>query len=275
MEIRHPANPEDLESYSTERMRREFLIQGLLVPGKIRQVYSHFDRMIVGGVCPQRPIPLGVSREMAVDFFLERREMGVINIGPPGSIRVDGAVHELDTDEGLYIGRGLKKVVFASRDRRNPARFYFVSGPAHQSHPTTKINAEITEATHLGSSREANDRTIRKYIHPQGVPSCQLVMGMTVLAPGSVWNSMPCHTHARRMEVYFYFRLPREGVVFHFMGEPEKTRHLVVRNEEAVISPSWSIHSGVGTSNYAFIWAMLGENQVFADMDPVAMGDLG
>lgn len=274
MEIRHPANPDDFESYSTERMRREFLVQNLITPGKLRQVYSHFDRMIVGGVCPQKSIALGASREMAVDFFLERREMGVVNIGPPGAIEVDGKVQELETDEGLYIGRGAKRVVFASGDRRKPARFFFLSGPAHRSYPTAKIGADSAETARLGSPQEANVRTIRKYIHPGGVPSCQLVMGMTVLAPGSVWNSMPCHTHARRMEVYFYFRLPRKAVLFHFMGRPAKTRHLVVRSEEAVISPSWSIHSGVGTSDYAFIWGMLGENQVFGDMDSVAMEDL-
>jgi 4-deoxy-L-threo-5-hexosulose-uronate ketol-isomerase len=274
MEIRNPVSPRDFEAYTTERTRREFLIQNLFLPGQIRLVYSHFDRMIAGGACPDQPLSLEGGKAMGTDFFLERREMGVINVGPKGMITVDGEKYPLDTREGLYIGMGKKEILFASVDSRKPSHFYFNSGPAHQSYPTQKIEMTKTETTQLGSPAEANVRTIHKYIHPGGVQSCQLVMGMTVLSPNSIWNSMPCHTHERRMEVYFYFDLPENAVLFHFMGEPDKTSHIVVRDEEAVISPSWSIHSGVGTSSYSFIWGMLGENQTFADMDGVAMKDL-
>ena len=274
MEIRNPGNPRDFEAFTTERTRGEFLIQNLFLPNQIRLVYSHFDRMIVGGVSPNQPLSLAGGKALGTDFFLERREMGVINVGPGGTITVDGEKYPLDTREGLYIGMGKKEILFASADSRKPSHFYFNSGPAHKSHPTQKIEMAKTETTQLGSPAEANVRTIHKYIHPGGVQSCQLVMGMTVLSPNSIWNSMPCHTHERRMEVYFYFGLPENAVLFHFMGEPDKTRHIVVRNEEAVISPSWSIHSGVGTSSYSFIWGMLGENQTFADMDAVAMKDL-
>ena len=274
METRHPTHPEDFEVYPTDRIRKEFLIQNLFTPGEIKLVYSFYDRMIVAGICPQKPISLSVSKEMAADFFLQRREMGVINVGPEGTVIVDGESTRLGTHEGLYIGMGAKEVIFSSNDPLKPAHFYANSGPAHRPYPTRKVEMKDAETTALGSPREANLRTLRKYIQPQGVQSCQLVMGMTVLEPGSVWNSMPCHTHARRMEVYFYFNLPPEAVLFHFMGEPDETRHIVVRNEEAVISPSWSIHSGVATSSYAFIWGMLGENQSFADMDAVAMKEL-
>lgn len=274
MEIRYPTHPKDFETYTTEKIRKEFLMQNLFVPGETRLVYSHFDRMIVGGVCPNQPMTLEVSKEMRAEFFLARREMGVINVGPQGFITVDGEKYTLITGEGVYIGMGAKEIIFASPDSRNPAHFYFNSGPAHKNYPTEKIEMGNLETTPLGSPQEANVRTIHKYIHPQGVKSCQLVMGMTRLAPGSVWNSMPCHTHERRMEVYFYCNLPPDAVLFHFMGEPDKTRHIVVRNEEAVISPSWSIHAGVGTTHYAFIWGMLGENQTFTDMDDVAMADL-
>jgi 4-deoxy-L-threo-5-hexosulose-uronate ketol-isomerase len=274
MEMKKAPHPEDFEACSAERIRKEFLIQQLFLPGKIRLVYSDCDRMIVGGVCPQEPIPLPAGKEFAADYFLQRREMGIINVGPRGGVRVDGESYILETNEGLYLGSGAKEIIFSSADPMEPARFYCNSGPAHVSHPNRKIERKNTESTRLGSIREANVRTIHKYIHPQGVPSCQLVMGMTVLEPGSVWNSMPCHTHARRMEVYFSFNLPPEAVLFHFLGVPDRTRHIVIRNEEAVISPSWSIHSGVGTSSYSFIWGMLGENQTFSDMDAVAMEDL-
>ena len=187
---------------------------------------------------------------------------------------MDGTEYRLVQNEGLYVGMGSKEVLFASVDPHNPARFYLASGPAHKRYPTGKIETAATEATTLGSAADANVRTLRKYIHPAGVKSCQLVMGMTALESGSVWNTMPTHTHERRMEVYFYFDLPQDGAVFHMMGQPDETRHIIVRNQEAVISPSWSIHSGVGTTSYTFIWAMLGENQTFTDMDAVAMEDL-
>jgi 4-deoxy-L-threo-5-hexosulose-uronate ketol-isomerase len=274
MEIRNPAHPQDFKSYTTEKIRQEFLIQRLFTPGEVRLVYSHFDRMIVGGICPDHPLGLEAGKEIGADFFLERREMGVVNVGPKGTVAVDGESYVLDTKDGLYVGMGSKEVRFSSEDPLHPARFYLNSSPAHQRYPTMKIGLGDTEKVHLGSPGESNVRTINKFIHPNGVKSCQLVMGMTLLESGSIWNSMPCHTHERRMEIYFYFNLQENAVVFHLMGEPEETRHIVVRNEEAVISPSWSIHSGVGTSNYTFIWGMIGENQTFTDMDGVAMGRL-
>jgi 4-deoxy-L-threo-5-hexosulose-uronate ketol-isomerase len=274
MEIRNPAHPQDFKSYTTEKIRQEFLIQRLFIQGEVRLTYSHFDRMIVGGVCPDRPLGLEAGKEIGADFFLERREMGIINVGPKGTVAVDGEKYVLDTKDGLYVGMGSKEVRFSSEDPLHPARFYLNSSPAHQRHPTMKVGLKDTEKVHLGSPGESNVRTINKFIHPNGVKSCQLVMGMTLLESGSIWNSMPCHTHERRMEIYFYFNLQDNAVVFHLMGEPEETRHIVVRNEEAVISPSWSIHSGVGTSNYTFIWGMIGENQTFTDMDGVAMGRL-
>jgi 4-deoxy-L-threo-5-hexosulose-uronate ketol-isomerase len=274
MEIRNAIHPKDINTYTTERIRQEFLIQDLFVPGEIKLVYSHFDRMIVGGVCPDKPIPLKASKEIRSDFFLERREMGIINIGPKGVVTVDGEEYSLDRTDGLYVSLGSKEIVLSSEDTGNPAHFYLLSGPAHKEYPITKIEKNNVETTSLGSAGESNIRTIYRYIHPDGVRSCQLVMGMTILEPNNVWNTIPCHTHERRMEVYFYFDLTDDAVVFHFMGEPGETRHIVVRDEEAVISPSWSIHSGVGTANYTFIWGMIGENQTFTDMDAVAMADL-
>ena len=274
IEIRNPVHPKDFKTYTTEKIRQEFLIQQLFVPGVVRLVYTHFDRMIAGGVCPDKPLTLEGGKEIGADFFLQRREMGVINVGPKGTITVDGKKYPLDTKDGLYVGMGAREIVFSSEDPRCPAHFYLNSCPAHASHPTVKIAIGDIEKVHLGSPQESNVRTINKYVHPLGVQSCQLVMGMTVLEPGSIWNSMPCHTHERRMEIYFYFNLPENSVVFHLMGEPEETRHVVIRNEEAVISPSWSLHSGAGTSNYTFIWGMIGENQTFTDMDAVPMARL-
>lgn len=274
MEIRNAINPKDLKTHPTDRMREEFLIQNLFAPGATKLVYSHVDRIIVAGVCPVEPLALENFKEMGAAYFLERREMGIINIGPPGAVKVDGVAYNLATRDGLYIGKGTREIIFSSADPKNPAHFYFNSAPAHQTYPVQKIEISTAEPSRLGSLNESNQRTIYKYIHPQGVQSCQLVMGMTILEPGSVWNTMPCHTHDRRMEVYLYFNMEPEAVVFHLMGEPNETRHLVVRNEEAVISPSWSIHSGVGTRNYTFIWGMVGENQTFSDMDGVAMNTL-
>ncbi|MCX7842747.1 MAG: 5-dehydro-4-deoxy-D-glucuronate isomerase [Clostridia bacterium] len=274
MEIRYAVNPKDVKTYHTERLREEFLIDGLFVPGETKTVYSHVDRIITGSVCPVRPILLDVGKELKAQYFLERREMGIINIGSKGAVVVDGVRHDLDTRDGLYIGMGSKEIEFISEDPDNPSKFYFSSTPAHESLPIEKIEIRKSEPVKLGSQNEANQRTIYKYIHPQGVKSCQLVMGMTILEPGSVWNTMPCHTHDRRMEVYLYFDLPQDAVVFHYMGEPTETRHIVIRNEQAVISPSWSIHSGCGTTNYSFIWSMAGENQVFTDIDAVSMKEI-
>lgn len=274
MEIRYATHPKDVKHYDTAKLREEFLIDGLFKPGEVKLVYSHNDRMIAGSVCPLRPTLLTAGEELRAQYFLDRREMGVINIGGKGTVTVDGKVYELNCRDGLYIGMGSKEIVFSSNDSDEPAKFYINSAPAHHSYPTTKIDIAMAEPQRLGSQEECNARTIYKYIHPQGVKSCQLVMGMTILEPGSVWNTMPCHTHDRRMEVYLYFDIKPDAMVFHYMGEPTETRHIVVRNEQAVISPSWSIHSGGGTRNYTFIWGMVGENQVFSDMDAVSMNDI-
>lgn len=274
MEVRYGTHPEDVKSYDTDTLREEFLIDDLFVPGEIKMVYSHNDRMITGSACPVSPLALTAGEELRAQYFLERREMGIINIGCKGTVTVDGKGYELNTRDGLYIGMGSKEIIFASADSQNPAKFYFNSTPAHASYPTEKMDISKAEPARLGTQEECNRRTIYKYFHPQGVKSCQLVMGMTVLEPGSVWNSMPCHTHERRMEVYLYFDLPQDAVVFHYMGQPLETRHIVMRNEQAVISPSWSIHCGCGTKNYTFIWGMAGENQVFSDMDPVSMREI-
>jgi 4-deoxy-L-threo-5-hexosulose-uronate ketol-isomerase len=285
MEIRNATSPKDAKNYTTERLREEFLINDLFVPGEIKMVYSHIDRIITGSVVPTEPISLTPGEEIRADYFLERREMGIINIGGQGTIKVDGKEFTLDYKDGMYIGMGTKEVVFASQDSSNPAKYYINSAPAHTTYPTVLIKPEGTPDTdvviiqdankvELGSLDSSNHRTICKYILPGQVNSCQLVMGMTKLEPGSVWNTMPCHTHDRRMEVYLYFDMPEDALVMHFMGEPTETRHIVVRREEAVISPSWSIHSGCGTQAYTFIWGMVGENQAFDDMDHVAMDGL-
>ncbi|HBF36308.1 MAG TPA: 5-dehydro-4-deoxy-D-glucuronate isomerase [Firmicutes bacterium] len=274
MDVRNAANPKDVCNYGTDRLREDFLIQELFKPGVLKLVYSHIDRIITGGACPVSPLKLEGEKELKTAFFLERREMGIINVGPLGTVIADGKKYELNTRDGLYIGMGTKEITFTSSDPKNPAHFYFLSTPAHCTYPTQKIELGQTEANHLGSITDSNERTIHKYIHPNGVKSCQLVMGMTILEPNNVWNSMPCHTHERRMEVYFYFNLPQDAMIVHFMGQPQETRHVIMHNEEAIISPSWSIHAGVGTKNYTFIWGMAGENQTFNDQDAVAVKDL-
>ena len=274
MEIRYANHPQDVKLYDSERLREQFLIKELFVKDEIKLVYSHVDRMITGGAQPLRPLTLQASKEIGATYFLERRELGIINIGGSGTVTVNGEPFVLDSKEGLYIGMGVKEVIFASSDLQNPAKFYLNSAPAHKAYPTVKVGLDKARKLQLGSIAEANQRTINQYIHPDVLRSCQLVMGMTVLEQGSVWNTMPCHTHERRMEVYLYFNMTDNDLVFHYMGEPQETRHIVVRNEQAVISPSWSIHSGVGTRNYTFIWGMVGENQTFTDMDAVAMSSL-
>ena len=276
MEIRYAAHPHEVKSYDTSRLRQDFLMETLFAANELMLYYSHVDRYITGGVYPvTAPVKLEADRkDMGADTFLERREIGIINIGGTGKISVDGQTYILEPKDGLYIGLGAKDVSFESVDALHPAKFYLNSTPAHQTYPTVKISINEATPAHLGSIATSNERTIYKYIHPQGVQSCQLVMGLTMLKPNNMWNTMPCHTHNRRSEVYFYFDMPEDGVVFHLMGEPQETRHLVVRNEQALISPSWSIHSGVGTSNYTFIWGMAGENQIFDDMDMVSMKDL-
>ncbi len=281
MEIRTAASPKDVKHYTTDRLREEFLIQNLFVPGETKLVYSHVDRIIVGGIVPITPIPLKAGEELRANYFLERRELGIINIGGPGIVSIDGKEYDLETKDGMYVGMGSKDILFKSIDSENPAKFYLNSAPAHATYPTVLIKPEGAEAegivivkdsnkVHLGSLEESNDRVIVKYILPGQVESCQLVMGMTQLNPGSVWNTMPCHTHDRRMEVYLYFEMPEDAFVMHYMGEPTETRHIVMRNEDAVISPSWSIHAGSGSRAYTFIWGMVGENQEFTDMDGVS-----
>ncbi|WP_313559985.1 5-dehydro-4-deoxy-D-glucuronate isomerase [Ruminiclostridium cellobioparum] len=286
MEIRTAASPKDVKNYTTERLREEFLIQGLFRSDEIKLVYSHIDRIITGTATPvSGKLQLTAGEKLRADYFLQRRELGVINIGGKGDITIDGRTYEVDSRDGMYIGLGAKDISFASRDGSNPAKFYLNSTPAHKAYPTVLIKREgnagegvvIIKAENkveLGSLEESNHRVICKYILPGQVESCQLVMGMTSLKPGSVWNTMPCHTHDRRMEVYLYFDIPETAFVMHYMGEPAETRHIVVRNEEAVISPSWSIHAGAGSRAYTFIWGMAGENQAFNDMDAVAMKDL-
>lgn len=275
MEIRNAIHPEHAAMFDTEELREQFLIQNLFKPDEIKLVYSYFDRLIVGGVCPINPQNLVVDESIiGSPHLLDRRELGVINVGSPGAVTVDGKKYDMSPKDGLYIGRGAEKLEFASNDKSSPARFYFNCAPAHTNYPTSKVTFSEAAPIQLGEMAQSNKRTIRKYIHPDGVKSCQLVMGLTSLEPGCVWNTMPVHTHQRRMEAYFYFGLTDEQVVFHFMGEPSETRHIVVRNEESVLSPSWSIHSGTGTASYTFIWGMVGENQTFTDMDAVPMNEL-
>ena len=281
MEVRTAASPKDVRYYDTERLREEFLIPEVFVKDEITFVYSHVDRIITGGAMPVAgALKLDAADELRAEYFLERREMGVINIGGNGTVTIDGRVYKVAHREAMYIGMGSKDISFASDDAAKPAKFYINSTPAHKTYPTVLIKQEGNaeegvvivkneNKVHLGTLEESNVRTICKYILPGQVESCQLVMGMTHLEPGSVWNSMPCHTHDRRMEVYLYFEVPEDGFVMHYMGEPSQTRHIVMRNEQAVISPSWSIHCGCGSSNYTFIWGMAGENQVFGDMDAV------
>jgi 4-deoxy-L-threo-5-hexosulose-uronate ketol-isomerase len=261
--------------FGTEDLRAHFLVEALFLPGQTRMVYSYYDRLIVAGVVPLDTLQIDVDEKIiGASHLLERREMGIINIGGQGALVVDGAEYRMAPRDGLYVGMGARDIVFRSADAARPAKFYVNCAPAHATYPTTQVTFADAAPTHLGEMENSNKRTIRKYFHPEGVRSCQLVMGMTTLEPGCVWNTMPVHTHPRRMEAYLYFDMAADSVVFHFMGEPTETRHLVVRNEEVVLSPSWSIHSGSGTGSYTFIWGMVGENQTFTDMDGVAMADL-
>lgn len=274
-EIRYASSNRDAKNYDTKRLREEFHIGGLFKNDEVKLVYSHFDRIIAGSVCPvEKELKLEAGKEIGTDYFLERRELGMINIGGKGTVILDGQEYELESRDGLYVGMGVKEVIFKSSDRENSAKFYVNSAPAHTSYPIVKINIKDASPVHLGSEKELNKRTIYQYVHPNVCKSCQLLMGMTMLEEGSVWNTMPCHTHDRRMEVYFYFDMDEDAMVFHMMGEPHETRHIIMRNEEAVISPSWSIHSGVGTKKYTFIWGMIGENQTFTDMDHIDNRDL-
>ena len=275
MEIRYAVSPTDAKRYDTTQLRDAFLIEDLFQEGKIKMVYSHYDRMIVGGAVPKdQPLEPDDKETLKTDYFFERREAGFINIGGDAVITADGTSYELAKLDALYVGKGTKELKIESKDKANPARVYMCSAPAHAVIETRKISLDGATPNHLGSAETSNERTIYQYIHAGGLPSCQLMMGVTIFKPGSVWNTMPAHLHDRRMEAYLYFDMDDDARVFHFMGEPNETRHLVVKNEQAVLSPSWSIHSGAGTSSYTFIWAMAGENYTFTDMDPVKMEDL-
>ncbi len=266
--IRHAISPVEMNQFSTTALRDSFLIPSLFSPDAVLATYTHYDRVVVGGVMPVNTTVLLPSYDnLKTAYFLERRELGVINVGGAGAVTVDGTRHELTKLDGLYVGKGSQSVEFASDDAAEPARFFLMSAPAHAVHPTAKLTKEAANPTRLGSRETANERTIYKYIHGGGLASCQLVMGLTVLEPGSVWNTMPAHLHDRRMEAYCYFDLHADHRVFHLMGSPDETRHIVVANHQAIISPPWSIHSGCGTTNYSFIWGMAGENMDFADMD--------
>lgn len=275
MEVRSASNPKDVKNYTTERLREEFHISKLFTKDNIRMVYSHIDRIITAGIMPvYQELKLEAGKELAADYFLQRREMGCINIGGKGIVTIDGTDYELNPRDGIYIGMGNKDITFKCVDTENPPKFYVSSCPAHTSYPIVKIDITKAKKVPCGSVEECNKRVINQYIHPEVMQSCQLAMGLTQLEVGSNWNTMPCHTHDRRMEVYMYLDMGENDVVFHMMGESTETRHIIMHNEEAVISPSWSIHSGVGTKNYSFIWAMCGENQEFDDMDFIETKDL-
>ncbi|MGG7077790.1 5-dehydro-4-deoxy-D-glucuronate isomerase [Clostridium sardiniense] len=275
MNYRYANHPEDSKKYTTKDLRRHYLVEEIFVDDKIELTYSHVDRIIFGGIKPvYKELVLEAGKEMGVEYFLERRELGLINIGGAAIVTIDGVEYNLNKRDGLYVGKGNKEVKFKSVNPEDPAKLYVNSVPAHKEYKTVKIEIEKANPVRLGDPKSLNKRTIYQYVHPNVCESCQLLMGMTILEEGSAWNTMPCHTHERRMEVYFYFDMEEDTRVFHFMGEPDETRHLVVKSEQAIISPSWSIHSGVGTSDYTFIWGMCGENQTFDDMDAIRMDEL-
>lgn len=274
-DVRYACSPKEAKSMDTSLLRSEFLIDKVFVADEVNLTYTHFDRFIAGGVMPvSKPIVLETIDPLKSQYFLERREVGIINVGGSGSVYVDGEEFVLQFKEALYIGKDNKDIKFVSRDKSDPAKFYLNSAPAHLSYPTKKITKNEAEIVTLGSLETSNHRTINKLIVAGIVETCQLQMGMTELKTGSVWNTMPAHVHDRRMEVYYYFELPEEQAVCHFMGEPNETRHIWMNNEQAVISPPWSIHAGAATSNYTFIWGMAGENMDYGDMDACAIQDL-
>ena len=275
MEIRFQNSPLETSKMNTYELRSNFLIPELMQAGKMKLVYSHYDRMIVGGVVPTtNAIELPNEAELRANYFLERRELGIINVGGKGTVVADGVNYEIEKLECVYLGKGTQKVHFESKEASSPAQFYILSVPAHQTYPNTKMTKEQASPVNLGELATSNKRTIYKYIHNDGIQSCQLVMGLTTLEEGCVWNSVPPHTHTRRMEAYFYFDIHEAHRVMHFMGEPQETRHVVIGNNEAVLSAPWSMHFGVGTANYGFIWGMAGENKEFTDMDPVPIATI-
>ncbi|MET0636820.1 MAG: 5-dehydro-4-deoxy-D-glucuronate isomerase [Chitinophagaceae bacterium] len=275
MKTIHQVHPADFVEYNTQQIREKFLLDGLVVPGLIEAIYTHYDRMIIGAACPtNKPLKLESYDQLKSENFLDRREIGIINIGGTGAVTTDGTRHIVEKQDCLYIGKGVLDVKFETSDLNKPAKFIYFSCPAHQAYPTRLMKPTEALPAELGSLDNNNHRTINKYIHLDGIQSCQLVLGVTNFEKGSIWNTMPPHTHDRRMEAYFYFDLPENQRVIHFMGEPAETRHLFLENEQGVVSPGWSIHSGVATANYSFIWAMAGENMVFTDMDAVPVQSL-
>ncbi len=275
MQTRYAISPSEAKTFDTHKIRENFLIEKLFAPEELHFTYTHYDRVMVGGCQPvQTKVSLPTFDELKSSYFLERRELGIINVGGKGRIEADGKMYELAKLDCLYVGKGIEKVVFESDDAAAPALFYLLSSPAHESKPATLMTKMGASPVKIGSAATSNERTIYKYIHSNGVASCQLVMGLTVLEMGSVWNTMPAHVHDRRMEAYFYFDVPSDQRVFHLMGQPQETRHVVVANHQAVVSPPWSIHSGCGTASYSFIWGMAGENKDYADMDFVNLSEL-
>ncbi len=277
METRQAIHSAHAKTLDTPGLRREFLIPEVFRPGELTMTYSQIDRIVVGGVMPLAGpvgLPEGIGHTYGVEFFLQRREMGIVNIGGAARVVVDGETVSVGPTEALYIGMGARELAFSSVDPARPAKLYYNSAPAHRALPNRRLTLADAASVTLGDRRNGNRRTIHKFLIPEVVETCQLCMGMTSLEEGSLWNTMPSHTHDRRMEVYLYFNLDADAAVFHFMGQPQETRHIVVRNEQAVISPSWSIHSGVGTRAYSFIWGMAGENQTFDDMDPAPVAAL-
>jgi 4-deoxy-L-threo-5-hexosulose-uronate ketol-isomerase len=275
MEQRYHNSPKEVKGMNTAELREQFLIENVMVQGEIVFNYSHYDRIIVGGAVPTtKVIALENYPMLKAEFFLERRELGIINVGGAGSITVEGTSYDLDKKDCLYIAKGSKEVSFSSVSATDPALFYMLSAPAHHEYPTRLMKEAEATPVVLGSPETSNHRTIHKYIYLDGIQSCQLVMGLTTLSVGSVWNTMPSHTHDRRMEAYFYFDVADDQAIFHFMGQPQETRHLLIHNHQAILSPPWSIHSGCGTSNYSFIWGMGGENKDYSDMDVLKIIDI-
>lgn len=275
VKVRQVVGLEDAAKRDSQGLREGFLIEGLFSPGEINLTYSHLDRMIVGGIVPMsEQLLIDQVKETGTERFLERREAAIVNIGAAGIVTIGGAEYPLGFQEALYVGMGQGALGFASDDAANPAQFYLLSAPAHRSCPTVLITLDMAKKVRTGSAEDANARTINQYVHPDVCESCQLLVGLTMFEPGSVWNTMPAHLHDRRMEVYLYFGMDETTRIFHFMGEPQETRHLVLKSHDAVLSPGWSIHSGVGTGRYSFVWAMAGDNMSFTDMDKVPMDRL-
>jgi 4-deoxy-L-threo-5-hexosulose-uronate ketol-isomerase len=275
MKVLHSVHPDDFKKYDTSLIRERFLIDNTVQKDAINCVYTHYDRMIVGTANPvTKPVTLESYSNLRAEYFLERREIGIINVAGDGIITADGQAYELNKLDCLYIGKGVKQVTFASKNSSGPAVFYILSAPAHMTYPTTFMSMNEAAKVEAGSAATANLRTINKYIHTDGIKSCQLVMGLTILQPGSTWNTMPAHVHDRRMEAYFYFDLPAGQKIVHYMGQGNETRHIMMNNYDAVVSPPWSIHSGSGTCNYNFIWGMAGENLDYTDMDAISIADL-